>query len=135
MGRTRDLEILARTIYGEARGENFEGQIAVAWVVCNRYKAQKKIWGYTIEEVCQKPWQFSCWNDNDPNRGKALAATFVDDAYVQAYGIACLVLLGKLPDFSNGATHYHSTQTVPPTWAAALPMTAHVGKHIFYKEE
>lgn len=135
MGRTRDIEILARTIYGEGRGEPFSGQIGIAWTVMNRYKAQKKRWGYEIEEICQKPWQYSCWNDNDPNRGKILAATFVDNAYVRAYGIACLVILEQIADPTHGATHYHSSHLPsPPYWAREFPQTAVIGNHVFYRE-
>lgn len=133
MGVTRDIETLARTIYGEARGESFEGQVAVAWVIMNRYKAQKKRWGYTIEEVCMKPWQFSCWNENDPNRGRILAATFVDRAYIKAYGIACLVSTEALPDPTRGADHYH-THTILPNWADEMQRMAVIGHHIFYRE-
>lgn len=61
-----DIDILARTIYGEARGEPWEGKIAVAWVVRNRAE-RGGWWGDTIREVCLKPWQFSCWNETDPN--------------------------------------------------------------------
>lgn len=57
-----DIDILARTIYGEARGEKTAGKKAVACVIMNRYKAKKWFSGKTIAETCQKPWQFSCWN-------------------------------------------------------------------------
>ena len=65
----KDRDILARTLWGEARGEGFDGQIAVAWTIRNRVfdgKA-KSWWGEGYAEVCLKPWQFSCWNQNDPN--------------------------------------------------------------------
>ena len=64
-----DADILARTIMGEARGESTEGQIAVAWAILNR--ARSGMWfgcGGDIHAVCVKPYQFSCWNDDDPSR-------------------------------------------------------------------
>ena len=62
-----DLMIMAKTIWGEARGEGRNGQVAVAWVIRNR--AQCGGWfGRTIAEVCLKDQQFSCWNHNDCNR-------------------------------------------------------------------
>lgn len=68
----RDTDILARTIYGEARGESISGQEAIASVILNRVAFAKRRgrywWGNTIAGVCLAPWQFSCWNENDPNR-------------------------------------------------------------------
>ena len=71
-----DIDTLARTIYGEARGEDRQSKIAVACVILNRVQ-QRKQCGYrnidgrkipTIAATCLKPWQFSCWNEKDPNR-------------------------------------------------------------------
>ena len=68
----RDTDILARTIYGEARGESISGQEAIASVILNRVAFAKRRgrywWGNTIAGVCLAPWQFSCWNENDLNR-------------------------------------------------------------------
>ncbi len=65
----KDRDILARTLWGEARGESLAGQIAVAWTICNRVNdgKAKSWWGEGYAGVCQKPCQFSCWNKNDPN--------------------------------------------------------------------
>ena len=64
-----DLNIMAKTIWGEARGEPYNGQVAVAWVIRNR--AERGGWfGNTIREVCLKDQQFSCWNRNDCNRSQ-----------------------------------------------------------------
>ena len=55
----RDIDVLARTIYGEARGESISGMEAVASVVLNRVAFSKRRrrywWGNTITEVCRKP--------------------------------------------------------------------------------
>ena len=45
----RDIEIMAKTIYGEARGEGEEGMEAVACVIMNRYNARKWFTGYREE--------------------------------------------------------------------------------------
>lgn len=37
--RERDIDVLARTIWGEARGEGLAGQIAVGWCIRNRVEA------------------------------------------------------------------------------------------------
>ena len=70
-----DIDILARTIYGEARGETDEGKRAVGLCILNRYRSNKWFAGNTIAETCQKPWQFSCWNKKDPNCEKITMAT------------------------------------------------------------
>ena len=66
-----DLDILARTLYGEARGEyGTSGPaafIAIGNVIMNRFQRGGP-YGKTITEVCLKARQFSCWNSNDPNR-------------------------------------------------------------------
>ena len=59
-----DLFTLARTVYGEARGESDQGRAAVAHVVLNRFRSDKWFSAGTIEAVCRKPSQFSCWNND-----------------------------------------------------------------------
>lgn len=119
---------LARTIYGEARGESQNGQIAVANVVMNRVK--KGGWyGASVKDVVLKPYQFSCWNANDPNRSIILAATPAQLAGQLA--IAKRAIAGNLPDITNGATNYHA-KSVTPYWAASMTKTATIGNHIFY---
>ena len=76
-----DLTIMAKTIWGEARGESQQGQEAVAWVIRNR--AQRGgWWGNSIREVCLKDQQFSCWNNNDQNRAK-MDALSSDDSQLR----------------------------------------------------
>ena len=96
-----DIDILARTIYGEARGEKTAGKKAVACVIMNRYKAKKWFSGKTIAETCQKPWQFSCWNKNDPNRQKIMNATAVELG--ECLTIAEDFVNGKEKDFLCGS--------------------------------
>lgn len=126
-----DLEILARTVYGEARGESFEGQVAVARVMVNRWKAKKWFSGATIAETCQKPQQFSCWNANDPNRAKLLAADLTDPKMRQAVQAAIAALAGGGPPWIKGATHYHTT-AISPTWAKDKQPAGRLGAHVFY---
>jgi spore germination cell wall hydrolase CwlJ-like protein len=51
----RDRDILARTLWGEARGETLAGQIAVAWTIRNRVNdgKDKSWWGEGYAGVCQ----------------------------------------------------------------------------------
>lgn len=135
-----DLTYLALTIWGEARGEGREGMRAVAHVIKNRRDSPNdRRYGSTIRQVCTKPWQFSCWNANDPNSKKldpakmeALnPATPDGNSWRVAKQIAYSVLAGVLPDITNGATYYH-TKAVDPSWDDDMKLVATVGRHLFY---
>ena len=119
---------MARTLYGEARGEGARGMQAVANVIMNRVKAGSW-YGASIKDVVLKPYQFSCWNANDPNRNIILNATPAQLA--QARNIAERVISGELPDITGGAVNYHA-KSVLPYWAASMTKTATIGNHIFY---
>lgn len=132
-----DLDTLARTIYGEARGElhhpsgGVKSLHAVAWVIKNR--AALKQYSSSIREVCTQSWQFSCWNVRDPNREILLKATFADTIFQQCYLAATTVLFGNIEDCTHGATHYHSTSIRTPYWAVGHAPTITIGHHVFYK--
>lgn len=130
------VDVLARTLWGEARGEGRDGMAGVASVVLNRVhlgKTQHYWWGATVRDVCKRPYQFSCWNAGDPNRPRLLAVT-TDDA---AFGI-CLTLAreavgGKLNDTTDGATHYH-VEGIRPKWALGKSPCKRIGRHLFYRD-
>ena len=54
---------------------------AVAAVILNRVRIARERggywWGDTIIRVCQKPYQFSCWNKHDPNYGRLLRVKII----------------------------------------------------------
>jgi len=131
-----EVEVLARTLYGEARGEELSGIEAVASVILNRVAFAKRRgrywWGNDIKSVCLKPAQFSCWNAKDPNRKKLLALSPRDPAYRLCKRIAKRAVAGELPDPTDGATHYH-THAVDPFWASGHVPVAEIGNHLFYK--
>lgn len=130
------VDVLARTLYGEARGEGSIGMQAVANVVLNRVKiAQDKEgfwWGSTIIQVCQKPYQFSCWNRSDPNFRKLQAVDKSDLYFATALRIAQRAVAGTLEDITSGATHYHA-KGIEPYWTRNEKPIATIGRHIFYK--
>lgn len=128
------VDILARTIWGEARGEGKEGMEAVACVVLNR-ASHPRWWGVDIISVCQKPWQFSCWNVSDPNREKLLAVTGADPVFTTALAVADAAVNGQLVDVTQGADSYYAKTSPLPDWAASLSPVASVGNHVFYKTE
>ena len=126
-----DVWTLARTCYGEARGEGFKGMVAVAHVVMNRVARS----GKHVAEVCQAPKQFSCWNQNDPNALVIQTLTPSQDeeppAFLRALAAAALVLAGDMKDPTGGATHYHA-EGISPTWAVGQTPSAKIGRHVFY---
>ncbi|KPA16194.1 Cell wall hydrolase, SleB domain protein, partial [Candidatus Magnetomorum sp. HK-1] len=66
VGDNEEITYLAKTIYGEARGENRASKLAVAWSIRNR-TGKNRWWGNTYKEVTTKKWQFSCWLESDSN--------------------------------------------------------------------
>ncbi|MBU6234525.1 MAG: cell wall hydrolase [Alphaproteobacteria bacterium] len=132
------VDILARTIWGEARNEGTKGMEAVASVVLNRVAVAAAHngywWGRDVAGVCQKPFQFSCWNTNDPNREKLLAVTDRNIHFATALRIARRAVSGVLPDSTGGATHYH-TLDILPHWAEGQMPCAVIGHHKFYRLE
>lgn len=135
-----DIEILARTIYGEARGEYFRNDggisslVCVANVIVNRSKNPKR-YGESIAKICKHPYQFSCWNRNDPNcvivskiqRGE-------DNIFDLCFDVAQKVLEGQWPDLTEGANHYHASwMKTYPAWSIDRVPTKRMGQHLFYK--
>ena len=133
----KELDVLSRTIWGEARGEPLLGKIAVAYVIYNRVTmdlhgaSKPDWWGEGVIGVCQNPAQFSCWNEHDNNRAKMLAVSADDDAAKECLYVALGVWLGHLSDPTAGATHYHAI-SVAPAWAKDKA-GQQIGNHVFYR--
>lgn len=127
------IDTIARTIFGEARGEDFNGMVAVANVIINRSR-KPGWWGRDPVSCATAPYQFSCWNMNDPNRPKLLAVTGeADPWFYVAEGIAGLALTNRLTDITHGADSYYAEGTTPPRWALTAPLTTVIGRHRFYR--
>lgn len=128
------IDILARTLWGEARGESLRGRQAVCWVIVNRANLRLPRFGLSIAEVCQKPYQFSCWNPGDPNRRKLQQVTTADTAFRECLEIARAAIAARLPaDPTKGSRHYHAAG-VEPNWAAGKTPAARIGRHLFYND-
>lgn len=140
-----NVRVAALTLIGEARGEGYDGRIAVVNTFHNR-AADK---GRQVADVCLQESQYSCWwgeNDNAQYvRGLAAAVWFTrvplstHDArlFTLCKYLVGGVLTGALPDNTNGATHYYSPRSmVPvgrvPSWAKDRTPSATVGHSIFY---
>jgi N-acetylmuramoyl-L-alanine amidase len=132
-----EKEIFARTLYGEARGEVGKfGDVAlkaVASIIINRFEEQAW-YGKTIKAVCLKKWQFSCWNDSDPNLSIVLAPEIKCPIFDLCLRVADLFLQKNafILDVTSGANHYHHRSTFP-LWAVKKRPTCQIGNHIFYK--
>jgi len=124
-----DLDIIARTIYGEARGEPYEGMVAVAHVIFNRVK--KSGHTQTPAQVCLKPWQFSCWNPRDKNHEIVQDVKLDDISFRLAMREALEAFDGA--DMTNGATHYCHIKLYPD-WAQGHEPVKVIGNHKFYKD-
>ena len=124
-----DLEILSRTLMGEARGEPAIGKRAVVHVILNRLSHAPRF-GSSIAEVCQQPWQFSCWLDKDPNSAVIKAATIEQLS-------DCIVAAAEAliePDFLHGSCHYYADTMAPPKWAAGHVPVVTIGHHRFFND-
>lgn len=134
--------VLALTVWGEARGEPVDGQVAVAWVIKNRAARRRQ----TVQKVCLAPWQFSCWWEDSANARllaeraeQMLAGRIMPEPRWLALLQRChQVLVGAVPDPTAGADHYLTTTLYSsddaPTWAGVMPVVATIGRHTFLRD-
>ena len=130
-----DVDVMARTIWGEARSEPIEGRTAVAWVIRNRaasgFAGMLSGKDGAVAHVCQAAYQFSCWLESDPNRAKIDA--LVRDDYADDYDLAQDVLEGIVPDPTGGAVNYYSPSIAAPYWTSSMKFVGRFGSQLFYK--
>ena len=125
-----DRDTLIRTLYGEARSEPELGQIAVIHVIRNRTKRPKRFRA-SPGAVAKQPWQFSCWNQNDPNLPKMLALQSTSEEYRRLGAVVDKAW--KLTDLTDGADHYYAVYIPRPSWAEPPAyMTKRIGQHLFF---
>jgi len=127
LNESYELIMGALCIWREARGEPREGKVAVWNVIKNRVASKR--WGPTITRVVTARWQFSAFNDGDPNTTKFPA---VEDVAWQE----CLeVVIGNgAPDITQGAMFYFNPKIVMPPWSRTMIKTGSFGNHDFYRE-
>lgn len=136
-----DMETLALTIYGEARGEPVEAQIAVGCVCRNRLTLSSSI--STYKDVCLEPKQFSCWNSFDPNYAILcnLAEKMIStDGLVpgeilkQCLYISVGIINNAILDNTHGSKNYMTTTLYASRiiqWANGMKPSAVYGKQTF----
>ena len=114
-----DLNLLARLIYGEARGEPYAGQVAVGAVVLNRVKNSS--FPNTISGVIYQSGAFDVVKDGQINLSPdSIAKKAAQDA-----------LNGWDPTY--GAIYYFNPSTATNKWIWSRPMTVTIGRHRFCK--
>jgi spore germination cell wall hydrolase CwlJ-like protein len=123
-----EAECLAQTVYHEARGEDLLGQIAVASVVLNRSKDPTRAPNRnSICTVVYEPGQFTWARRNRNPRVNDLAS------FRRAAAVATMTLSGTLPDVTNGAQFFHTTDTGRLPWTVQLVPADQHGRHAFYR--
>jgi len=125
-----DLWAIYQTVWGEARSETFQGQLAVAFVILNRVEDPR--WPDTAYRVTHDKWQFSAWNPSNPNL-KKMKELDTKDLNLEVMEATLTAVGGDVEDPTHGATHYFATYIEPPSWAADLKPTVQIGRHRFFR--
>ena len=116
---TNNVNLLARIINGEARGETYTGQVAVGAVVLNRVRSSS--FPNTIAGVIYQPGAFTAVSDGQINK----------PVVQSCYNAARDALNGWDP--SGGALYYFNPNTATSDWIWSRPVVARIGNHIFCK--
>ena len=111
--------VLRMAGWAEARGEIRKGLLAVLWVIRNRALHADT----SLKAEILKPWQFSSFNQADPNRDKMLRAWTDDSLAWAAVDAVCeLFEAGSTEDPTDGARHYYVEKMPdPPKWGRGHP--------------
>lgn len=112
-----NVELLARVIYGEARGEPYTGQVAIAAVILNRVEDSR--FPKTIAGVVYQAGAFDAVADGQVNM----------TPNETAYKAARDALNGWDPTY--GSIYYYNPVTATNKWIRSLPITVTIGKHVF----
>ncbi len=116
-----DKQLLARAVNGEARGEPYEGQVAVAAVILNRVRHSS--FPNTIAGVIYQPGAFTAVSDGQIN--------VPIDENSTVYKACADALSGWDP--SGGAIYYFNPDTATSSWIWSRPLIVNIGKHRFCK--
>lgn len=112
-----DLYLLAKCIYGEARGESYTGQVAVGAVVLNRVKSSQ--FPNTISGVIYQKGAFTAVSDGQinltPNQTAINAAQDAMNGWDPTYG--CL--------------YYYNPATATSSWIFSRQTVTTIGRHVF----
>lgn len=118
---TSDIQLMARAINGEARGEPYEGQVAVGAVILNRVKSSQ--FPNTIAGVIYQSGAFTAVSDGQINVPIEEGST--------VYKAAKDAMNGWDP--TGGCIYYFNPNTATNKWIWSRPQVKTIGKHIFCK--
>lgn len=116
-----NLQLIARAINGEARGEPYEGQVAVGAVILNRVKDSK--FPNTVAGVIYQKGAFTAVSDGQINQPIAEGSTVLKAAQDALNGW----------DPTGGAIYYFNPTTATNKWIWSRPLIKTIGKHRFCK--
>ena len=114
-----DVNLLARLINGEARGESYTGQVAVGAVVLNRVRSSS--FPNTISGVIYQQGAFTAVSDGQINK----------PVVQSCYNAARDAMNGWDP--SGGALYYYNPAVATSSWIWSRPVVARIGSHVFCK--
>ncbi len=112
-----DVDLLAKIISAESRGEPYQGQVAVGAVILNRIEHPS--FPNTLAGVIYQPGAFSCLYDGGVN------APVADSAYRAARD----AINGNDP--SGGAVYYYNPAKSTNKWIFSRPVITVIGSHRF----
>ncbi|MCI8411556.1 MAG: spore cortex-lytic enzyme SleB [Clostridia bacterium] len=118
---TSDIQLMARAINGEARGEPYEGQVAVGAVILNRVKSSQ--FPNTIAGVIYQSGAFTAVADGQINKSIAEGSTVYKAAQDAKNGW----------DPTGGCIYYFNPNTATNKWIWSRPLVKTIGKHRFCK--
>lgn len=118
---TSDIQLMARAINGEARGEPYEGQVAVGAVILNRVKDSR--FPNSISGVIYQPGVFTAVSDGQINAAISEGST--------VYKAAQDAINGWDP--TSGCVYYFNPNTATNKWIWSRPLVKTIGKHRFCK--
>ena len=118
---TSDIQLMARAINGEARGEPYEGQVAVGAVILNRVKSSK--FPNTIAGVIYQSGAFTAVSDGQINAPIDEGSTVYKAAQDAKNGW----------DPTGGCIYYFNPATATNKWIWSRPLVKTIGKHRFCK--
>ena len=118
---TSDVQLMARAINGEARGEPYEGQVAVGAVILNRVKSSQ--FPNTIAGVIYQSGAFTAVSDGQINAP-------IDEGST-VYKAAQDAMNGWDP--TGGCIYYFNPSTATNKWIWSRPLVKTIGKHRFCK--
>jgi len=114
---SNDVYVLSKIISGEARGENFLGQVAVGAVIVNRTKSPN--FPNTVYGVIFEPGAFDAVSDGQYYRTPASSAVRAARTAINGW------------DPTGGAFYYWNPAKATSNWIWSRPIIARIGRHVF----